>query len=115
MTVSDIQPTEALSQVVFVHDYIQLVFHDERFSIYNRASAVCNGVATEQEQPGFADALVSLIGQRVVRAVESPDPLLALTFESGAVVHVFGGAAARGAEAYQFNGSNGVWVVAQNA
>jgi len=35
-------PVEALSQVAFIHDYFQLVFQEERFTVYNRA-AVADG------------------------------------------------------------------------
>ena len=31
----DLQPVEPLSQVVFVHDYLQLVFQDRAFTLYN--------------------------------------------------------------------------------
>ncbi len=30
-----LKPSEPLSQVVFVHDYLQLIFQDEGFNIYN--------------------------------------------------------------------------------
>lgn len=43
--VPNLIPLEPLSQVVFIHDYLQLVFQDESFSIYNLAelSAVWTG------------------------------------------------------------------------
>ena len=83
---SELLPTEQLSQMVFVHDYIQLVFQDERFSIYNRASITLNDTALKQRETGFADALVSLIGQRVVSVREATEPMLTLVFERGVQV-----------------------------
>jgi len=113
---SNLVPIEPLSQVVFVHDYLQLVFQDERFSIYNLASVTSGRMTHSQGQAGFADVIVSLIGQRVVSATESPESLLSLTFEGGAhVVVPRQGAAVRSADAFQFNGKDHQFVVAHNA
>jgi hypothetical protein len=106
-------PLEPLSQVCFVHDYVQLVFQDEGFSIYNRANIQVGAVQVAQGETGFCDALVALIGQRVVA---TPDGhLLTLAFESGAELNVLGGDDdVNGPESFQFNGPDGFVVVEQN-
>lgn len=110
----DLQPVEPLSQVVFVHDYLQLVFQDHAFTLYNIATCSTDSGDFRQGQPGFCDALVSLIGQ-AARAQTLPDKLL-LRFSSGAVVSVpVSGLDARGPEAWQFGQLGGPTVVEQNA
>lgn len=107
----NILPTEPLSQVVFVHDYIQLVFQDACFSIYNAAELRLDGFLILQGQSGFCDRLVNLIGQSLLYVLA--EPVLSLTFQGGAVLVVtqFGD----GPEAWQYNSANGPIVVEQNA
>lgn len=110
----DLQATETLSQVVFVHDYLQLVFQDSAFTIYNLATYSADSTQVRQGQPGFCDALVSLINQNV-RTEVLGDKLL-LHFSSGAVVSVpVSGPDTRGPEAWQFGRLGGPYVVEQNA
>jgi hypothetical protein len=112
----NLKPAEALSQVVFVNDYIQLVFQDERFSIYNYAQVVRGGDVLRQGQPGFCDTLVSLIGQRITSFAVTGSSKLSLKFESGAEFHVLSSDdAVRGPEAYEFHGTDDLLVVEQNA
>ena len=110
----DLQPKEPLSQVVFVHDYLQLVFQGRAFTLYNLATYSNGSIELRQGQPGFCDALVSLIGQNA-RADALADSLL-LQFSNGSVVSVpVSGADARGPEAWQFGQVGGPYVVEQNA
>lgn len=110
----NLQPVEPLSQVVFVHDYLQLVFQDHAFTLYNLTTCSTGSSDFRQGQPGFCDALVSLIDQ-TARAEALPDKLL-LHFSSGAVVSVpVFGSDARGPEAWQFGQLGGPTVVEQNA
>ena len=112
----NLNPTEPLTQVVFIHNYLQLVFQDVGFSIYNNAKLVHNQIASLQGSPGFCDALVSLIGQRVVGVAHAKEFPLTLSFENGAQFMVLSGEfGARGPEAFQFNGQNNLIVVEQNA
>ena len=107
-------PVDALSQVVFVHDYIQLVFQDQAFSFYNKISVVNQSDTVRQGAPGFADFLVSLIGTRVKEASALPPSALELTFQCGAKLRVLRGEPyENGPEAFQFNGPDGL-VVEQN-
>ncbi|MBI2768120.1 MAG: hypothetical protein HYX47_00725 [Burkholderiales bacterium] len=111
----NLRPIDPLTQVVFVHDYLQLVFQDQGFSIYNAAELERDGVCIAQGTPGFCDGLVALIGSRVSAVGHGETSALSLTFETGAVLHVLSNdASVRGPEAYQFNGPNNVLVVEQN-
>jgi hypothetical protein len=110
----DLQPTDPLSQVVFVHDYLQFVFQDCAFTLYNVPIYSKNAIEFRQGQPGFCDALVALIDQ-TARAEVLTDRLL-LHFADGAVVAVStSGPDVRGPEAWQFSRLGGPQVVEQNA
>ncbi len=113
----NLKPSEPLSQVVFIHDYLQLKFQDEWLSIYNLAEVKRHGLKVSQGQPGFCDAVVALIGQRVVAADHSDAAFgLRLTFEEGTQFTVRSDEAAiSGPEAFEFNGKNQAPVVEQNA
>ena len=107
-------PTRPLTQVVFIHDYLQLVFEGECFTIYNRASLQTPAGETKQGDPGFADGLVALLGSQVVSC--ETEPVLRLRFESGAEVVVsMAEADANGPEAFQYSRNGGVYLVEQNA
>ncbi len=111
----DLIPTEPLTQVVFVHDYLQLVFQFESFSIYNMARVSQGNTLLTQGAPGFCDALVSLIGQRILEASSTENHRLSLTFESGENFVVLSGSEhIRGPEAFEFNGHDNLLVVEQN-
>lgn len=111
----NLKPSEPLSQVVFVHDYFQLVFQEERFNIYNLADLESGGAKVTQDQPGFCDALVSLIGLRVMAVAHSDAFALKLSFELGAQVIVrCDDAAINGPEAFEYSGNNQLLVVVQN-
>jgi hypothetical protein len=113
MSVS-LQPEDPLSQVVFVHDYLQLVFQECAFTIYSKAMYTLGVIAIRQGELGFCDALVSLIEQTT--QVDFAGNTLSLRFTSGAVVSVeSSGAASRGPEAWQFGWFGGPLVVEQNA
>lgn len=109
--IQDILPTEPLSQVVFVHDYIQLVFQDACFSIYNIAELQLAETTLLQGQPGFCDALVGLIGLPLISV--SSGPMLSLSFQGGVMFVVTEGSS--GPEAWQYNSPGFSSVVEQNA
>ena len=99
----DLKPSEPLSQVVFIHDYIQLVFQEVRFSIYNVSELVDHGSSLRTGQPGFCDALVALIGQRVTSVSTQEPEILFLRFERGAYFRVLGDEESiRGADPFDF-------------
>jgi hypothetical protein len=105
-------PVEALTQVVFVHDYVQLVFEDERLSVYNMATVSVRGGILRTGAPRFAEALVALIGQRA-EVIASP---FSLRFSNGATFTIsFAPEDVRGPEAFTFVGKGGLMVADQNA
>lgn len=103
-------PAGALTQVVFGHDYIQLVFSDVGFSFYNPVRLISGGVAVAKGAAGFADTLVSLIGRKVISAQGSG--ALNLIFDNALELQI--DAAGDGPEAFQFKGADGSIVVEQN-
>jgi hypothetical protein len=110
----DLQPVDPLSKVVFVHDYLQLVFQDCAFTIYNLATYTKATTVLRQGEPGFCDALVSLINQTA--HAEARAESLLLRFTSGVVVSVpISGPDTRGPEAWQFARLGGPHIVEQNA
>jgi hypothetical protein len=107
-------PAGPLTQVVFVHDYLQLVFDTGRISIYNRASLDMGARRQRTGEAGFADSLVQLIGQRVLHA--ELEPTLALQFERGSRLVVLNGPDdVKGPEAFEISQDAGGITVAQNA
>ena len=111
----NLAPCEPLTQVVFIHDYFQLVFQGETLSIYNQASLRHGASVLVSGEPGFCDALVALIDQKAKSAASRPGVLLALEFTSGAELHVHTSSASQGqVEAFIFVSQSGELVVGQN-
>ena len=106
-------PADPLTQVVFVHEYLQLVFQDTGFSLYNPVELRLNGHVIRQNESGFADGLVGLIGQSVLSAATVETSGLALSFTSGTIVSV--DSDGPGPEAWQFNSLGCAPVIAQNS
>ena len=99
---------------MFVHDYLQLMFPDCAFTLYNVATYKSETLVLRQHQSGFCDALVALINQSAV--VEFRSGILTLNFPGGASVSVKNtGQDARGPEAWQFGRLGDPQVVEQNA
>ena len=110
----DLQPKVPLSSVVFIFDYVQLVFQDCTFTLFNRIHYLSNGHSVIQGTPGFCDALVGLIDSDAMAAVV--DGQLSLRFTNGATVRV-GNADddISGPEAWTFATLDGEMVVQQNS
>ena len=107
-------PECPLSQVSFVQDYIQLVFQHETLSIYNPAEVCIFAKRIASGEPGFADALVHLIGRSTMSVQFNVNELLRLEFDDGSTVAVQKAAAdSSSIEAFKFNGNNTI-VVGQN-
>jgi hypothetical protein len=110
----DLQPKDLLSQVVFVHDYVQLVFQDSGFTLYNPLIYQDKGVTLTQGDAGFCDALVKLIGSSAT--VETAPLQLVFRFSNGASFHMaIAEAAVHGPEAWTFSRLGRPLVVEQNA
>ena len=111
----NIAPSEPLSQVAFVHDYFQLMFQSETLSIYNKASVRSGTKIIVQGEPGFCDALASLIEEKAGQANAEPSFLLVLEFTSGTELRIHAAdGTTRNNEAFSFHGRNGQLVVEQN-
>lgn len=114
-TPPDLLPPEPLSQVVFIHDYIQLVFQSHGFSIYNLAQVTHGNSLLTQGSSGFCDAVAGLIGLHVIQVSSSPQHKLSLLFENQQQILVPSSQEyVRGPEAFQFTGPEHLLVVEQN-
>ena len=80
------QNAEPLTQVVFVHDNVQLRFQDLVLSIFSRLTVTQGARALNRPDPGFCDALVSLIEKRVVSTDYSEGEDMRLTFDDGTII-----------------------------
>jgi hypothetical protein len=78
---------EPLSSVVFIHDYVQLVFQGLILNIYAPYMIKKGARSISSGETGYADELVSLIGISVTR-VEDRDGVVSLTFSCGALVQI---------------------------
>ena len=106
---------EPLSQVVFVHDYIQLVFQGTYFNLYNRVTVHRGGCTLGPSDAGFADELRRLIGERVIDTLSEEGQFSAVKFERGTQVSVSLRAEdANGPEAFELGDNKGLCVVEQN-
>lgn len=108
---ADFQLVDPLSQVVFVHDYVQFVFQDRAFTLFNNVTYQIGAVALAQGEPGFCDALVGLIGNAAT--VEAACGSLTLDFGAGHRLAVSSSGA--GPEAWMFTVVGVPTVVEQNA
>jgi hypothetical protein len=102
-------PLEPLSQVAFVHDYFQLVFQEERLTVYNRAVVADGENFIRQGTPGFCDKLVGLIGQNVVAVGQTDQYVLSLRFSGGPTFHIEANKQPLWPEAFDFIGRNQYW------
>jgi len=107
----DLQLADPLSQVVFVHDYVQIVFQDRAFSIFNSLTYHEGSTVLHQGAPGFCDALVELIGKPAT--ADSASGCLTLDFGLGKRVVIL--EAGEGPEAWMFSGVDIPTIVEQNA
>ncbi len=106
-------PASPLSQVVFVHDYFQLLFQDDTFNIYSLAEVVQEGAVLRQGQFGFCDAVVGLIGKSVASVTNAPRGELVLRFECGASFRVVGGPDGQHGfphDSWEYHGPNDLFV-----
>lgn len=111
---SRLVPVEPLSQVVFIHDYFQLVFQEERFTVYNRAAVAEGANLIRQGSTGFCDKLVGLIGQRVVAVTRTDAHVLCLRFSDGAAFQIEVDEDRLWPEAFDFTGRNLFWYTELN-
>jgi hypothetical protein len=75
-----------LSSVVFVEDYLQLVFDDYVLTMFVWPEISRSSKMFKYESEGYRDALSSLVNRRIVEAREYPGEKLSLLFSSGDIV-----------------------------
>ena len=63
----DLSKCNPLSEVRFVHDYVQLIFQDCSINVCNRSTVVVDGEEYDHGVSGYCDAAVSLIGDSIVK------------------------------------------------
>lgn len=103
---------EPLSQVWFVHDYIQLQFQEQTISIYNTPELIlADGTKLNRNSEGFCDALVAQIEQPVEELGLSEGVVFGIRFSSGVVfvVPLNDQAAINGPEALELPGAQVVF------
>ncbi|WP_293394903.1 hypothetical protein [Nevskia sp.] len=107
--IEQLQGYEPLSQVWFVHDYIQLQFQDRTVSIFNTPQIHDpeRGILYRDSE-GFCDLLVAQINQRLSDAVLVEETVFTLVFENHVkLVIPITAEAAHGPEAVEV----GTWIV----
>jgi len=107
--IEPLQGCGPLSQVWFVHDYIQLQFQDRTVSIFNTPQLhdPVRGIFS-RESEGFCDLLVAQINQGLSDAILVEDTMFTLVFENQVrLVIPITAEAAHGPEAVEV----GIWIV----
>lgn len=103
---------EELSSVEFVADYVQLRFNSPPVNLYVWPRVHADGAVLERPADGYIEALVGLIGRRLVKADEVLDMGLVLDFDDGTRLAVpLDGTDAQGPEVAEFGGEpGGLWT-----
>ncbi len=105
---STIKIKEPLSQIWFVHDYIQLRFQEQIISVYNTPELfLADGTKLDRESKGFCDILVAQIEQPIEKIDLTEGLLFAIRFTSGVIfcVPLNDEAAINGPEALELPGA----------
>jgi hypothetical protein len=79
---------EPLSQVVFMQDYVQLVFQDTTLTVFCSMSVGSPRDSIGWRGPGWCDAVVGLIGQSVNSVDYLPCDHLRITFSDASVLRI---------------------------
>jgi hypothetical protein len=102
----DMTPKDELSQVVFIHDYLQLVFQDVYFTLLTPPILTSDGERFRPGERGFCDELVSLISSKATAVERGANDDLSISFANGAKVSVLtSDPRATGPEAWHFGGA----------
>ena len=91
-------------------DYVQLVFEEERFSLYNSVMVCSGDTGLQRSERGFADALVSMLGKRVISATATEAEPLSIVFTDGTEIRVFKDSEGANPEAFAFTRWDGEWT-----
>lgn len=105
--IAQLENTAPLSQVWFVHDYIQLKFQDRTVTVLNTPKLrLSSGMVLNRSDDGFCDNLVSQIGQPIDEARLIEEELFFIRFASGVELMVpLNDEAVNGPEALELPGA----------
>jgi hypothetical protein len=108
-------PGEQLSSIEFVRYYVRLRFDRPALNLYVWPRIHTGSAILRRPDPGYADALISLIDHRLASAVEMLDLGLVLDFENQKRLSIpLDGTDSRGPEVAVFNETvTHVWVWGQ--
>ena len=107
--IEPLENCEPLSQVWFVHDYIQLQFQDKTVTVINEPQLkLPSGEAISRKDIGFCDHLVGLIGLQLDDSQFKEHNFLSLKFSNMAELIIpLTKEAAKGPEAVEI----GAWII----
>jgi hypothetical protein len=78
----------SLSEVRFVHDYVQFFFEPHILSLYAPLQVLADGRSLARKDIGFYDNICSLIGQRLIAVTRQEFEWLEFAFSNGTKVVV---------------------------
>lgn len=76
----------ALSEVRFVHDYVQFIFEPHTLSLYAPLHVLTDGHALARGNVGYYDSICSLIGQNLTDVTRHERKRLEFAFSNGTKV-----------------------------
>ena len=76
----------ALSEVRFVHDYVQFIFEPHTLSLYAPLHVLAEGRALARGDVGYYDSICSLIGETLTDVTRHEREQLEFTFSNGTKV-----------------------------
>lgn len=79
---------EPLSEVRFVHEYVQFVLWPHTLSIYPQLRVSSQAHIFSASDPGFYDSICKLIGQKLVKVIRIEGVQLEFTFSNGTTFFV---------------------------
>ena len=74
---------DPLSEIRFVHDYLQLVFWPHTLSLYPKLEVHAGGRRLTSSDNGYFDSICRLIGQKLVAVTREEKMRLSFRFASG--------------------------------
>jgi len=78
--------TNALSEVRFVHDYVQFIFEPHTLSLYAPLRVLAEGRSLGSTDVGYYDRICSLVGQHLIAVARQENEQLEFAFSNGAKV-----------------------------
>lgn len=101
-----------LTSVVFIHDYIQFIFHGPCLTTLTLPSAQSAEVRLEPRQRGYYDALCSQISIPVEAVHVTQEEVKIVFATQVALIVSLRAEDYTGPEAINYNGEDGSWIVA---